>query len=169
MLLGMMRRAQAHGPAIGRLQANAAVSPGANVGTFDRDIETRGHAAMMAPHPGPVAGALALAGELALPLDATGKPHSLRLHQDEVGRRLIADHRLVPANIGLAHSLRRAGRAGWSQQRLPPPGEAFPKGGIEIGPLATDGPQLWPLAQLDPINRLDALADAKRVHDVAGP
>ncbi len=117
VLLGMMGRAKAHGPAIRRFEPDPAVSAGANVGTFNGNVEAPRHAAMMAPHPRAMARALPLRGELALPLDAIGKPHRLRLHQDEVRRRLIAGDRLVPANIGLARFL---GWARWCKHSMAP-------------------------------------------------
>ena len=88
MLLGMVRRTQAHGPAIGRLKPDTPVSAGANVGAFDGDIETTGHAAMMTADPGAMTGAFPLRGGLAFRLHSIGKPHGLRLHQDEIRRRL---------------------------------------------------------------------------------
>ena len=75
MLLGMMGRARAHGPAIGRLKPNAAVGAGADVGTFDGHVETTRHAAMMTPHPGAMTRALPLGGEIVLLLQSIGKPH----------------------------------------------------------------------------------------------
>ena len=117
MLLGVVLRAQAHGPAIRRFEPDTPVSAGANVGAFDGDIETTGNAAVVPSDPGAMTGALSLGWRPALLLQSIGKPHGSRFHQDEVRRRLIASGRLVPANIGLARLLGWAGRG---QQRLPP-------------------------------------------------
>ncbi len=52
MLLTMMMKTQADGPFIGWLEPSPAISPAADVGTFDRELATAGDRAAMAPNPG---------------------------------------------------------------------------------------------------------------------
>ena len=116
MLLGMMSRAQAHGPAIRRFEPDPPVSAGANVGAFDGHVEASGNAAMMTAHPSAMTGALSLGWRLGFLPQSVGQAHDLRLHQHEVRHLIVADMRLVAADIGLAHLL------GWtcrSEERLP--------------------------------------------------
>jgi hypothetical protein len=88
------------------------------VSTFNRNGETAGDATMMAADPRPVAWALALGdGRLAFLFHPIGQAHDLRLHQHEVRRLIVADNRLVAANIGLARLL---GWTRWCKQCLPP-------------------------------------------------
>jgi hypothetical protein len=118
-----MGRAQAHGPVIGRFEPDPPVSAGANVGAFDGGIETSWHAAMMAADPRPVAWALALGGGgPAFLFEPIGQAHYLRLHQYKVRHLIVADNRLVAADIGLAHLLGCTCR---SEEHLPLLGKAF--------------------------------------------
>lgn len=74
VLFGVVMRAQADAPAVGRLERSAAIGAGAHMGAFDGPSPAAGNRAVMPADPGAVGRTSARSAALLRALQAIGKP-----------------------------------------------------------------------------------------------